>query len=141
MNTDRLRRLMLGILALGMLGTSAELLLLGHFETWRQWLPLGLLAFGAAAVVRVAARPTYWSVLGLRLVATAFLLSGLLGMYFHLASNFEFERELDASVRGAGLLWESLTGAFPALAPGAMSLLGLIGLAITAGHPALSAKE
>lgn len=34
-------------------------------------------------------------------------------------------------------MWDVLTGAMPALAPGSMALLGLIGFVITAGHPAL----
>lgn len=141
MNTDRLRRLMLGIFVLGLLGTTTELLLLGHFETWRQWLPFVLLGLGLAAAVRVELRPARGSLLALRAVAFGFLPAGLLGIYFHLESNFEFERELDASAHGFRLLRDSLTGALPALAPGAMILLGLIGLAVTAGHPALSAKE
>lgn len=140
MNTDRLRRLLLGVFVLGLLGTSVELLLLGHFETWQQWLPLALLGLGLLAAVRVGRSPGRRSLVQLRGVASMFILAGFLGIYFHLRSNFEFERELDSSVRGFRLAWEALTGALPALAPGTMILLGLIGLVLTAGHPALSTQ-
>ncbi|MGD8496409.1 MAG: hypothetical protein PVF05_09490 [Gemmatimonadales bacterium] len=140
MSAERLRRLLLGIFVLGLLGTATELLLLGHYDAWQQWLPLAVLALGFVAAVRLARWPDRRSVLGVRGVAGVFILSGLLGVYLHLASNFEFERELDASVRGIDLWWASLTGALPALGPGAMILLGLIALVITAGHPALSSE-
>ena len=57
MNTDRLRGLLLGVFVLGLLGTSFELLLLEHFETWQQWLPLALLGLGLLAAVRVRTSP------------------------------------------------------------------------------------
>ena len=63
--------------------------------------------------------------------------SGALGMYFHLKANVEFELELHPTVRGMELVIESLTGAMPALAPGTMTQLGLLGLLITFRHPAL----
>jgi hypothetical protein len=44
-------------------------------------------------------------------------------------------------VAGFHLITESLTGAFPALAPGTMVLLGLLGLAVTTGHPALEREK
>ena len=108
MNTDRLRRLLLGVFVLGLLGTSVALLLLEHFETWRQWLPLALLGLGLLAAVRVGTSPGRRSLAGLRVVAIAFILSGFLGIYFHMKSNFEFERELDSSVHGFRLVGEAL---------------------------------
>lgn len=140
MNPDRLRRLLLGVFVLGLLGTSVELLLLEHFETWQQWLPLALLGLGLLVAVRVGTSPGRLSLAGLRVVAIAFILSGFLGIYFHMKSNFEFERELNSSVHGLRLMAEAATGALPALAPGAMALLGLIGIVITAGHPALTGE-
>lgn len=136
MEADRLRLLLLAVFVLGSLGTTTELLLLEHFETWRQWLPLALLGFGIVAAAGLALRPARAAVLGLRGLAIAFVLSGALGVWFHLEANVEFEREIDAAIGGTELAWESLTGALPALAPGSMVLLGLIALVITAGHPA-----
>jgi hypothetical protein len=39
-----LRRILFATLAVGAVGTEGELLLLGHFEDWRQYGPLILLA-------------------------------------------------------------------------------------------------
>jgi len=136
MEADRLRRWLLAVFVLGLSGTAAELLLLEHYETWRQWLPLALIGLGLVAAAALARRRGPFSVLGLRVLALAFLLSGALGVYYHLAANVEFEREIDAAIGGTELVWESLTGALPALAPGSMVLLGLIALVLTAGHPA-----
>ena len=55
------------------------------------------------------------------------IVSGGLGVWFHLKANFEFEMELHPSLEGWELLKESLSGAIPALAPGSMVALGLVG--------------
>jgi hypothetical protein len=44
---------------------------------------------------------------------------------------------MSPDVTGWPLFWEAIRGATPALAPGAMVQLGLIGLAFTIRHPAL----
>jgi hypothetical protein len=44
---------------------------------------------------------------------------------------------MNPSAAGTDLIWESLTGAMPALAPGTMFQLGLVGLLYTYGHPGL----
>lgn len=137
MDTRRMRSLLIYVFALGLLGTGVELALLEHYESWQQWLPLALLVLGLGAVAAVRLRPCRRTLLLLRSIAAAFLISAALGIYFHLDANFEFERERDATLGGTELAWEMLTGAMPALAPGSMALLGLIGLVITAGHPAL----
>ena len=54
---QRLRRLLAVILAVGMVGVAAELLLLGHTEAWQQRIPLGLLALGLAALVASTLNP------------------------------------------------------------------------------------
>ena len=54
---------------------------------------------------------------------------GLLGLYLHLRGNAEFERELHPAAAGWTLWWDALRGATPALAPGALAQLGLVGLA------------
>ncbi|MGI9037693.1 MAG: hypothetical protein ACR2GQ_02420 [Gemmatimonadota bacterium] len=141
MNVDDLRRFVLASLLFGICGVIAELLLLSHFEDWRQWFPLVLLGAGLPVATGVLLRPRAVSVRILRGLAAAWVPTGMLGAYFHFTGNLEFEREMDASVTGIRLLAESLAGAFPALAPGTMILLGLLGLAITKGHPALNGEE
>ena len=64
------------------------------------------------------------------------LLSGGLGVFLHFKGNIEFEKEMYPSMSGFELIWESLKGATPSLAPGAMALLGIVGLVYCYRHPA-----
>jgi len=67
-----------------------------------------------------------------------YIVSGGLGIYFHIRSNVEFELEMYPSMGGWELVRESLTGALPALAPGTMIYLGLLGWAATFRNPFLA---
>lgn len=132
-----LRRLLLAVVMIGIAGLGAELLLLEHFESVQQWIPLGVLGFGLLGGLALGLRPTRATV---RLFQAAMVLAvaaGLLGLYLHYRGNAEFELESDASVRGLALVWAALRGATPALAPGAMVQLGLLGLILAYRHPAL----
>ena len=133
-----LRTLLLAALALGMVGTAGELILLGHIESPAQWIPLA--ALGAAVLVLLwhAAAPGRNSVWALRLLMTAFIVSGIAGVGLHYDGNVEFERELHPQDDGMTFLTHVLAGATPVLAPGSMVLLGLVGLAHTYRHPSAS---
>jgi hypothetical protein len=61
--------------------------------------------------------------------------SGLLGIWFHYQGNVEFELEMYPTIGGVKLFWEAMKGATPALAPGTMIQLGLLGLLFTYRHP------
>jgi hypothetical protein len=71
----------------------------------------------------------------------AFIAGGTLGVYLHYDSNVVFEREMSPEVLGWALFREAIFGATPALAPGVMVQLGLLGLAFTIRHPALEAWD
>lgn len=71
----------------------------------------------------------------------AFVAAGLLGLYYHYTGNSEFELEMRPSMEGFELVWESLKGATPALAPGTLVQFGLLGLLHTFKHPLLAAAE
>jgi len=132
-----LRRGILLIFVLGTVGLGTELLLLDHFEEWRQQVPLVLLALG---LILLAARLLYRGTIILRLfrwTMLAFVLGGMVGLWFHLSSNMEFELEMHPTLSGLELLFKALSGAMPALAPGALVQLGLIGFLYTYQHPAL----
>ena len=132
-----MRRLLIGTLLAGILGTGAELLLLGHYETAFQMAPLVLLVLGLGAVLWQIAAPRGASVRALQLVATLFLAAGVVGVGLHYDGNAAFELEMYPQLRGVALVRESLTGATPVLAPGSMALLGLVAAAYTYGHPSL----
>ncbi|HEX6370421.1 MAG TPA: hypothetical protein VF006_15980 [Longimicrobium sp.] len=132
-----LRRLLLGLLLAGMVGLSAELVLLEHVESVWQWVPLAALALGLASGAALFLRPAPATVLAFRMMMAVFVAAGVLGLYLHVRGNLEFEREMDSGLRGLALLWEALRGATPALAPGTLAHFGLLGLACTYRHPAL----
>jgi hypothetical protein len=71
-----------------------------------------------------------------------FLLSGVVGMVLHFQVNMEFQLEMDPALSGMALYQKSILAKTPpALAPGAMIQLGLIGLAYTFRHPALPRRS
>ncbi len=136
-----LRVLILSVLLIGMLGTFAELYLLEHTEDWWQLIPLYLLGLGPFAVVWSMLQPLPASLRSLQALMVLYVLAGLLGTYQHYTGNAEFELEMYPSRAGFELFWESLKGATPALAPGTMTMLGLLGLASSFRHPQLASKE
>jgi len=127
-----LRRLIAGILLLGMTGTLAELLLLQHTEDTTQLVPIALLACGVAVVAWHAWSQSRPSGLLVRGVMLLFVIAGPLGMFFHFQANLEFQREMDPTLGGRALYWQALSATVPpGLAPGVMIQLGLLGLAYT----------
>jgi hypothetical protein len=135
-----IRRLLLALVLLGILGLAAELVLLEHFESVWQWVPLAALSAGFICGVAVALRPSRGTLRALQGVMALFVAAGLLGLYLHYRGNVEFELESDSSLQGLALLWSALRGATPSLAPGAMVQLGLLGLVLAHGHPALGRR-
>ena len=127
-----LRRLLAVVLQVGMCGTLAELLLLRHVEDALQLIPVVLLGGGIAAVGWHGWTRSPGSAVTLRVLMVLFVAAGLAGIYFHFAANVEFQKETDPSLAGSALFWRALEATVPpALAPGVMLQLGLVGLAYT----------
>ena len=131
-----LRRILLALLVFGLAGVATELLALAHYEDSWQLAPLVLIALafvvigwhvvdGSAATVRV-----------LRLVMLLLIAAGVLGIVFHYRGNLEFQLEIDPSQSHWTLFTKVIRAhSPPALAPGVMAQLGLLGLAYTFRHP------
>lgn len=124
-------RALTGLYLLGCAGALAELALTGHYVDWQQWIPLALLSLGlVAGIVRYRTTED-----GARraLLAMGWIIagSGILGSILHLKGNREFELEMYPDLSGIDLVVESATGATPALAPGALILIGLLAVLIT----------
>ncbi len=129
---DTLRRFLLAIFLLGVAGISAELWLMGHYEDFYQQIPLVLCVLSLAAVAAVRLRPGRGTVTLFRVVMAVFILSGVIGAILHFQVNLEFQLEMDPGLQGASLYRKAILAKTPpALAPGAMIQLGLIGLAYT----------
>ena len=135
---ETLRRFILVILLLGLLGIGVELLLVGHTEEPTQWVPLILivLAFvvlGWHAALRGAAPVRVWQAL-----MVLFMISGVVGTGLHWNGKMEFKKESNPSLTGLALFREAMKSESPpALAPGVMIQIGLLGLAYAFRHPAL----
>ena len=136
-----IRRLLLGLVLLGIVGLLVELALLGHTESATQWIPIGVLGAGLIGAIALTVRPSRTTVRGFQALMVLFVAAGMLGLVLHYRSNVEFEREMDATAAGWRLIWQSLRGATPSLAPGAMAQLGLLGLILTYRHPALHSAQ
>ncbi|HEX4912667.1 MAG TPA: hypothetical protein VFV51_01865 [Vicinamibacterales bacterium] len=136
--SDAARRILLTILFLGITGISLELWLMAHTEDVYQLIPLVLALAGVIAMIVVAARPSAGSVRLFQIVMLLFVMSGVAGFWLHFQVNMEFQLEMDPTLSGMALYQKAILAKTPpALAPGAMIQLGLIGLAYTFRHPAL----
>lgn len=136
-----IRLVLLATLLLSLAGTGAELLLLEHFEDAWQYAPLVLvgLAFAVLAWHALDRGPRSLNVF--RFLMALFLVAGLLGILLHYRGNVEFELEMYPDLAGWKLFRETMMGATPALAPGSMMQVGLVGLAWAFRHPALGRPD
>ena len=127
---ELLRRRLLWVLALGLVGTEAELLLLEHYEDPWQLVPLFLIALAMAVMVWHTRRQDAASLRALRIIMVLFLVAGLAGLALHFRGAAEFQLEIDPAMGIWDLVKKVMRAkAPPVLAPGMMLLLGLIGLA------------
>ncbi len=130
-----IRTLLLGTLVVGVVGTTGELILLGHTEMPTQWIPIVALVGLVLVIAWHVRRPSAASVRVIQAFMGLFVATGVLGVGLHLNGNVEFERELHPTEGGFQFALETITGATPVLAPGSMVLLGLVGFAHTYRHP------
>lgn len=129
------RKLILIVFVIGLFGTGGELLLIGHTDGYQQWIPIVLMAFSVAVLF------IHWiffkplTVRLFQLTMIMFVLSSLAGIWLHYQGNLEFELEMYPASHGFELFKQSVSGASPTLAPGAMLQLGLLGLVYSYRHP------
>lgn len=134
----RIRSLLLFLVIAGTAGVWTDLFLIHHYEDPKQLIPLVLGGFGLLTASWAAIRP---SLLGLRVLQFVMLLyigAGVIGITLHFQANAEFQREIDPTISGF-TLFRKVTEATapPALSPGMLIQLGLLGLVYTYRHPAL----
>jgi len=133
-----LRQLLLGVVFIGIVGLEVELALLRHAESFSQWIPHVTLIIGLLCTAMVFFRTGRLTLRVFQTLMLIFLVVGALGVYLHYRGNVEFALERYPSLTGVRLIWKALRGASPALAPAALSQLGLLGLLYTYRHPALA---
>jgi hypothetical protein len=137
-----LRRLLLVIFLLGLMGTAAELVLTDHYETFLQYIPLLLIALAFPALAWLSLGPNVASVRAWQVLMLLFAASGVIGFALHMQAKVAFTAEVNPALSGVALYWEALQSTSPpALASGIMLQLGLLGLAYTYRHPAVSPES
>lgn len=136
-----IRRLLFITLLVSLLGTIAELLLLEHFDDAWQWTPIALISAALLALAWYALDRGPRSLNVFRILMILFVASGGLGVFLHYRGNVEFELEMYPDMKGWKLFAETMMGATPALAPGAMVQIGLVGLAWAFRHPAFQRND
>ena len=134
----KVRIMLLGIVALGITGTSVELTLLGHFEEPAQSIPLVVLSGCLAVIIWHFLSPNATSVRMTRVMMMVLIVTAIAGIGYHFLGNLEFKRQLYPELAGLDLFVESVTGVTPVFAPGSMLLLGFIGLTHTFRDPCLA---
>jgi hypothetical protein len=134
---ETIRAWLLALLIFGMGGTAIELVLLGHYDGAWQLVPLALLGAGFLVVAWHLVRPSAGTIRGLEATMAGFLVAGVIGVFLHYQGSLEFQLEVDPTQQGWPLFMKVMHAkAPPALAPGVMAQLGLLGLVYAYRHPA-----
>ncbi len=119
----------LGIIFLVMVfGMLADLLLIEHFESFWQFVPvifLTVTSFGYYVISRGTGFLLFrvWMYVG--------ILSGAVGIFMHVKNNWEFATELHSDMKGWALIVEVATGAIPVISPGFLIPIAMLGLYLT----------
>ena len=137
-----LRRLLLALLLFGLAGIAVELALLRHYEDAWMLVPFVVSALAAVATLVRFIRPMAASVQWLRAAMLLLLAAGTAGVWLHYAGGLEFQADMDPTLSRSQLFWKVVhMQAPPALAPGALVQLGLLGLIATYKDPLVSGKS
>jgi hypothetical protein len=118
--------------------TLVELILIEHTEEAIQWIPFVLCGVGIPAVIAALARPTRATLTLLRAVMAIDGIGGLVGVGYHIWSNFTFEADIRPGAAALDLVLPALKGAAPLVAPGMLLLAGVLAIAATVEHPAVT---
>jgi hypothetical protein len=145
-----LRAGVIGLVVLGLVGTTLELVFLAHWDSTAQsivWPGVIAIAVGLGLLLIVPRRATITLV---RLLSVAVLAIAALGIWFHVQENLgagpldrHFADRWD-SMSGPEQLWAASTGSVgpaPVLAPGALAEISLALLLATVAHPALGRRD
>ena len=132
----RIRAALLALVFLGMTGIATELVLLDHYEDSAQLVPLFLIVLAYVALALLVFMPSAISVRAFQGVMVLFVCAGALGVYFHFKGNVAFQLDMDPQMSRWDLFTKAMHAqAPPALAPGALAQLGLLGLVAAYRHP------
>jgi len=130
-----LRRAILAILLIVLAGTEAELFLLKHVEDNWQLVPVVIIPLTALVLIWHALSKGSTALRALQTLMAISLLAGGIGVIQHYRANLIDASESDPSLSGKALYIKATAGSIPALAPGTMVQIALLGLAFAFRHP------
>ena len=136
-----IRQALLLILLFGVVGTEAELLLLNHTDGFWQLIPVALNAITLVAIGWYALARSAASIRAIQCIMVVCLISGGVGVVHHFNANVRDAAESNPGLTRREVYLEATEGTTPALAPGTMVQLALIGLAFSYRHPRLGAMK
>ena len=139
-----LRRALIAVGAIGITGTSLDLVMERHWDNLEQLIPWPALAALAVAVALIAVRPSASRLRIARVLCLAVCLLALVGVWRHVTANYEaapldfrFAARWDA-ISEPVRWWLAATktvGPSPPLAPGVLAQAALALLAAAHRHP------
>jgi hypothetical protein len=132
--------MVLAVFLFGLLGTGLELFFLDHTLGFNQLIPVVLLVMSLLVLGWHTLERKSASIRAFQITMVLLVIAGIVGTGLHYQANEEFELEGDPDLSGMELIPGVLAGPAPALAPGAMIQLGLLGLVYTFRHPALESQ-
>jgi hypothetical protein len=133
-----IRRCLLGLVTLGTVGMTVELWLVGHFADSNQLIPMVIAGIGLLSTAAVVVRPGALTLRVLQFTMLCYVGTGVIGMSLHYQANVALQREEDPTLTGRALFWKAVhSPAPPALSPGILVQLALLGLLSTYRHPEL----
>lgn len=120
---ERLRTSGLALVLVGAGGLAAELALTEHWHDWWQYIPFALCALLCVCSGWCLVRPSAIATRVARGVAVLTVIGACVGIGQHIWANGTFTAEIRPTYTVGQLIIPAITGASPALAPGALGLL------------------
>jgi len=136
----QLRQFLLIISAGVFVMTVSELFFLEHWNVTIQFLPFALCALGLTASTLAYFRPSRGTIRFAQWSMIIIAICSAIGFYQHMAGNFTFWLDIEPSATTWELIEATFKGGIPILAPGILTLGGVIGAAATYKHPSLKTK-
>lgn len=138
----KLRRFMLAILIFAMTGTFFDLVMFRHYQDAWQLIPLSLLGLSAVTLAWHGFGGGAVSLRAFQILMALLVVGGIMGVILHWKTSAEFHAESGAAMSAWQMAWKVLHSKVPpTLAPAALVQMGLMGLAYSYRHPALSRRE
>src|SRR5262245_19916729 len=132
----QIRRLILALLTFGLTATVVDLFGLSHYEETLQILPIAFIFLCLLVVIWHVISGSTASLQSLKILMPLMILVGLIGVVLHMRGSLAFQLEANPDLGRWELIKKILHAkAPPALAPGIMVQLGLLGSIYGYKHP------